>query len=653
MKLKYVKPPTFPKWSKINPNLADKQRYYLRGNGIETEFNSDTVTPHSNHIEMSGFFCSAIISYRVKQNRSFELYRFAVFPSVRVNPNNTHGSLCEAFDGINISSDSGSEKLTCIKFDGILCFNSLLGIAKLCRSIFPAVDKRALIEEICIDCKTDIQINVDGAGRERAVKSCYTPYDYDISLKTNTYLDGDILEKDGIISLSSGRHTITVIYAAEDVSFNQVREEKNKRVSFINDNLKRLKITTPDDYINREIQFAKLRASESIFMTKNGLMHSPGGGNYYAALWTNDQCEYANPFFAYLGYDKANEQSLNCYSLYSKLVSDDKAVYTSICSEGDDYWHGAGDRGDTSMYVYGFARWLLTVGDKKTAEKYLPVLETACRYIESKINSDDVVNSDSDELENRFESGEANLSTAVISYDAFVSMSYIEKEFGKTEMQQKYKDLAERIRNGIENYFGAEVEGYNTYRYCTEEMHLRSWICLPLTVGINDRLDQTLSALKSDKLKKPCGLLTQSGNTTYWDRSLLYALRGIFYAGRADEALEMLREYTFSRLFCEHVPYPVEAFPEGNGAHLSAESALYVRIFTEGVMGFRPLGFNRFELKPSLPEKWDNFSVEGFICGGVSLTINLNNTENKVRVQIPEIDIDMIVENNQSIEITI
>ena len=30
-------------------------------------------------------------------------------------------------------------------------------------------------------------------------------------------------------------------------------------------------------------------------------MHGPGGGRYYAAIWANDQAEYANPFFGYLG----------------------------------------------------------------------------------------------------------------------------------------------------------------------------------------------------------------------------------------------------------------------------------------------------------------------------------------------------------------
>lgn len=653
MKLNYEKMPAFPKWAVINPDLADKQRYYPYKDGIRACFKDDAVNPHSNHIEMSGFFCSAIISYRVLENRNFEIYRFTAFPSLRVNPNNTHGTLCRAFDGIAFSKENEKEKIESVEFNGILSFNTSFDEIKIRRDIFPSTSSKALIEHITVECAQDTRLNVKNACGKHIVKAVYTPYDYDIELTTNTYLNGISVGKDGFINLSAGEHQIFTVYSAENLSFAQIADEQDKRLSFINDNKNRLKITTPDDDINREIQFAKFRACESIFETKNGLMHSPGGGNYYAALWTNDQCEYANPLFAYLGYDRALEQCVNCYELFSKLVSDNKAVYTSICAEGDDYWHGAGDRGDTSMFVYGFARWLLTVGDRTLAENYLPVLETACKYIESKINDNYVVESDSDELENRFESGKANLSTAVISYDAFLSMSYLEKEFNAPEKQLNYKNLADRIRQGIENYFGDCVEGYNTYRYCLEESHLRSWICLPLTVGITDRLEDTVSALKSDKLKRPCGLLSKSGEKTYWDRSLLYALRGLFYAGKAEDALDMLHEYTISRLYCEHVPYPIEAFPEGNGAHLSAESALYVRIFTEGILGFRPTGFDCFELRPSLPEKWDFLSVENFIYNGKILNIVLKRENDKIRIVIDSIDFDDTVENNHFVCVNI
>ena len=646
-KKKYKKPPAFPAWAKIDPSLANNRVYRPCKNGIKADF--DEKACHSNHIEMAGFGCSSIISFRVESGGFFDIYRFAVFPSLRVNPNNTHGSLCEHFEGVELKINGKTERLKSVEFNGILTFNSIADNAKIRRRILPFSDKKALLEEIEITAKNDTQIEIKNACSKRAVKACYTPNDSDILLEKSTYICGEKAE-DKSYNFSGERIQIRVIYSAEKTSFEEAENEENKRLLFIEENSKRLKITTPSEDINLECNLAKLRASESIFKTKNGLMHSPGGGNYYAALWTNDQCEYANPFFAYLGYEKANEQSLNCYDLFSKLVDKNKAVLTSICAEGDDFWNGAGDRGDTSMFVYGFIRYLLTTGEKELAKKYAPILENACEYICKKINKNKVVESDSDELENRFESGSANLSTAVISYDAFLSMAYLEKALGNNQKSEKYLGAASLIKEGISEYFEAEVEGFDTYRYCKEEKHLRSWICLPLTVGIDAKKRGTIAALKSDKLKKPCGLLTRSGEQTYWDRSLLYALRGIFYSGEANEGLKMLEEYTFSRLYCGHTPYPIEAFPEGNGAQLSAESALYVRILTEGVLGFRPTGFNSFEIKPNIPDEWESFKIENFVFGKTGLSFILEKEDGKIRVKIPQLEADTLIGNNQKAE---
>ena len=43
-----------------------------------------------------------------------------------------------------------------------------------------------------------------------------------------------------------------------------------------------------------------------------------------------------------------------------------------------------------------------------------------------------------------------------------------------------------------------------------------------------------IDALFSDKLWTGNGMLTQSGDKTYWDRSALYAFRGIFRVGAAE-----------------------------------------------------------------------------------------------------------------------
>jgi cellobiose phosphorylase len=59
----------------------------------------------------------------------------------------------------------------------------------------------------------------------------------------------------------------------------------------------------------------------------------------------------------------------------------------------------------------------------------------------------------------------------------------------------------------------------------------------------------------------------------------------------------------------EHVPYVVEAWPEGGQRHLSAESGLYCRIITEGLLGFRPTGFRSFTLTPQMPSAWNGYRL--------------------------------------------
>jgi hypothetical protein len=138
---------------------------------------------------------------------------------------------------------------------------------------------------------------------------------------------------------------------------------------------------------------------------------------------------------------------------------------------------------------------------------------------------------------------------------------------------------------------------------------LRAWITTPLTVDIFERKEGTIAALFSPRLWTEDGLASLAGNKTFWDRSTLYGLRGVFAAGETEKALTFLRYYSRRRLLGEHVPYAVEAYPEGNQRHLSAESGLYCRIYTEGMFGMRPFGFNSFNCTPRLPKEWNQMAL--------------------------------------------
>ncbi len=642
--------PFFASFAKI-PKAKSETYHFLEGKNIV--YSAKDNQEYGNHVEMSGFYASSIISYGHDREGNFKIMRHVVFPTLRMYPNNTHSSQDHNFRGATfaVGGQKLSEKVKKFIFSGILTIETYDKNVYIKREIFTAPDAPCLTEKITMtngssQTLTVQCINNDGQhvtpkifGHERKqYKLCCT------------------VSESGFTIESGESKTIFAYYCGTNLNASDLNLDGEKqlkmRLELIADLDKKMVVKTPDDTINSMCRFAKIRACESIYKTKNGLMHSPGGGGYYAALWTNDQCEYINPLFGYLGYKTGFEQSVNCYNLYKKYISPDQALITSIVAEGDGIWHGAKDRGDSAMYAYGASRFVLASGDKKLADKFTDAIKDCADFTISQINENNVVASDSDELENRFESGKANLTTSCIAYDALLNFSYILEEKGRTSEAEYYRNKAQIIRDGIKNYFEENVEGYDTYRYCSEEKRLRSWICMPLTVGIFDRAKGTADALFSDKLRMEEGLVTRSGEKTFWDRSTLYALRGLFSCGEADRSLELLNAYSKARLLGNHIPYAVEAYPEGNQAQLSAESGLYLRIFSEGILGIRPIGFNKFILKPSLPSSWDFTEIDSLTLCGKEIDIKVKRNSDNYIMSVSGKE-DIIIKSGEETEIAL
>jgi hypothetical protein len=118
----------------------------------------------------------------------------------------------------------------------------------------------------------------------------------------------------------------------------------------------------------------------------------------------------------------------------------------------------------------------------------------------------------------------------------------------------------------------------------------------------------------------------------YGDRAALYALRGVLAAGETERAMDFLTRYSTRRLLGEHVPYPVEAWPEGNQRHLAAESALYCRVFTEGLFGIRPSGLRSFTATPRLPRTWDRMALRDVHAFGGVFDLVVTRVGPQVRI---------------------
>lgn len=803
---------------------------------------------HIDNIEMSGFYTSAIVHYGVKDGILQQKVKL-VFPMLRTIPNDTHASLIHDFNSntfqkVSVNGKDIIEYPTQFYHKGVLKIKSETNTGVTIKhQLFPSRDLLAFIDKITIINPTNKELSITlPAIKKTHITDAKKGVDgaYAISAKSN---------KSGTFKLKKGETLdYAIIYTArkkhESEQYISPDFEYKKRKDFITQTLSNLVLETPDEILNNTFSFAKIRATESIFNTKGGLMHAPGGSRYYAAIWANDQAEYANPFFPFLGNHAGNESAINSFRHFARFINKEyKPIPSSIIAEGLDYWNGAGDRGDMAMIAYGATRFALAYGDINTAKELWSLIEWCLEYSRRKINKDGVVTSDSDELEGRFAAGNANLNTSSLYYDALISAIILGKELQiDTTQLNTYQNQANKLRTAIEQYFGATMNGYKTYRYFKGNDFLRAWIATPLTVNIFNRSKGTIDALFSKHLWTNDGLASQASIkswkasvksfikvhtlqerdnrsqkaiakvfenpifnqekyashtykdsrwkyvqlpgsyetifkdkeptdgvywfrkrvrienissdyilkitsiddsakifvngkavgisiwnltkneftipksllkkgfntiailaidrrgpggilgditlqnaskenislngkwkykfygftrnyqylikstkkikkvlnnqeklksifqdeniTTFWDRATLYALRGVFAAGETKKAMQFFQFYSKRRLLGEHVPYAVEAYPEGNQRHLSAESALYCRVITEGLFGIRPTGFSSFSMSPKLPENWNKMSLKDIKAFNKSFTISLQRIQDKIEVKV-------------------
>ena len=617
------------------------------GGGIVLDPSTATL-PYSDHIEMSGEQMAFVLRWSVGGDKSFKSERSLVFPMLRTIPNNTHASLMHrvATDIPSLLSVGGrcltGENVLEVKLDGYM---EVRGVFKagnaevgLDRKIFPSTDKPLMgeiytLKNLSTRALTVIvpeYSQVFTTPKEKGVTGSYIVRADILGAGTTVLQPGDSL----------GFSACFQAYREGDKALHpDLEAELAARQVYLDLIDSNLILDTPDDVIDREFRFAKIRASESIFKTAGGYMHGPGGESYYAALWANDQAEYVNPFFPFLGYSIGNESALNSYLHFARFMNPEyKPIPSSIIAEGIDIWNGAGDRGDAAMIAHGASRYALERGDRDEAERLWPLIEWCLEYCRLKLNDNGVVLSDSDELEGRFPSGDANLCTSTLYYDGLRSAAMLAKSLGKgSRLAATYNKRADELAKAIEEYFGADVQGYHTYRYYDGNDVLRSWICMPLIVGILNRAEGTIAALTSDKLMTQDGLLTQQGSSTFWDRSTLYSLRGIYIAGETATANAFLHHYSSRRLLGDHVPYPIEAWPEGSQRHLSAESGLYCRAIIEGMFGLRPTGFRSFKLTPRLASEWDQMSLKHIRAFDGDFCLNVSRLPgNKLEIRLED-----------------
>ncbi len=622
-------------------------------NEIQLDIEKEGVLPYSDNIEMSGKRVAGIISYTINEKGKLSIKREIFFPQLHEYKSSEDTWI---HDYRAYLQDTYSDDLLpklyinnelfvpgpvkSITINGILNIEhqpSKNGL-QLSRSFFPSMDERLFVEMWTIRNTTN---------SEMAIVSGNTFLQFEDFGAKGKYTRQVVSNAPKEMILKSGERTSFSLKIEAKKSNEEFPSEKenitlSKRTEFLKEMAGSLQIETPDPALNTLFEFSKIRASESIFESELGLIHSPGGGRYYVGIWANDQAEYVSPFFPYLGYKIGNESAMNCYRAFAKETNPEyKNIPYSFEIEGlvKPFLK---DRGDAAMIAFGAAHYAMALGDETIAKELWPLIEWCLEYCNRKLNEEGVVLSETDEMEGRIETGNANLSTSSLYYGALKLAVDLGKSIGiKKIILKKYESQSETLKSAIDKYFGANVEGLETYKYYQEHRYLRDWICLPLVVGIYNRSKATTEAIL-ERLWTDNGVHVEKNNPAvsniFWDRGTLYALRGTFKAGETEKSLEKLIAFSEKRLLGNRVPYAVEASPEGGMAHLSAESGLYCRIFIEGLFGLNPTGLSSFQLTPRLPKEWDKMALKEIKAFGHNFDVLVQADGEKLKV--------VIIENN-------
>lgn len=397
------------------------------------------------------------------------------------------------------------------------------------------------------------------------------------------------------------------------------------------------RLETPDRDVNVAYALQKFHVLETPIETHKGIITHNGSLTYSPGIWANDPVEYSSPLFPFFGDASLNKASMNIYR-----------VWLNHCREfGIDPFPGSFEhaplkltqrwRGDDAMVLYGLSKFLLFQGNRAAAEEMWPLIQFSAESVQRNTRADGIVASKTDEMEGRYPTGDANLSTSSLAYGGYRLAAHLARSLGKPEAAE-FDQRADKLRVAIESFFGAEIEGFKTYRYFKEIDVLRGWILLPLAMGITERQDATLDAMVSDKLwpnRMQGGDILAASNRreTEWGRETYYALRALFLGGRTEQALDLTQRVVKAQIFGPRGPYPDE-----DAIDMLCPGSLYPRVFTEGMFGIVPTGLDSFEFTPRLPKAWPRMALRDVGAFGKSwdLEVEREGELEKVTVRTKE-----------------
>ena len=239
--------------------------------------------PHADFIEQGGRRAGQKVWYSIHADGTLELQRDVVWPSLRVFPNNTLGSLikhyaAEAEPKISVNGTPlGPIKVSEVRLDGTLTFVGKAGPLGVTRETFPSVEDYTAIDRWTLTNAGEKAVTVAVAPLALSAEKI-GPYGKNLMSVSCGGLAKVELKPgaatDFFIVFAGRQADHPEVKYGEDVTYGGV--EDVLRRMFIIDLNESLRLETPDPVLDRAFTFAKWRVAEAMNDTRGGLMLAPG-----------------------------------------------------------------------------------------------------------------------------------------------------------------------------------------------------------------------------------------------------------------------------------------------------------------------------------------------------------------------------------------
>jgi len=269
--------------------LVQSSNWTLQDNHIVWHAHNHQGESYKDNIEMAGRKVAGIISYDVDTSGMVKIDRKIIYPQLHphVKDSDPWWAKYRAYltkdynDYIIPALYLNQQELTLPPVDSIV-INGTLKIyhmandygLQVSRDFYPSMESRAFVEKWTLHNSSDTILIIDTEPLHQSSGSQGGKGHF------KTMINADIKKR---IELEVGEaYSFHIVMSAhlgsEDMSDLRYDRAHQQREHFINEMSNSLILNTPDQELNTLFRFSKIRASESIYDSKLGLIHSPGGG---------------------------------------------------------------------------------------------------------------------------------------------------------------------------------------------------------------------------------------------------------------------------------------------------------------------------------------------------------------------------------------